>query len=80
MCWADEKKICFKVKGNGGGFRWIFQYYEKGSHSNKNYYYQYLFFIQCGRCIRIGIAEPYKKHLEHIILELDTWVQRECYL
>ena len=79
MSKANEKKICFKVKGNGGGFRWISQYYENERLSNKNYYYQYLFFIQGGRCIRIGIAESYKKHLEHIILELDTWVQRECY-
>ena len=79
MSKANEKKICFKVKGKGGGSRWICQYHENGSHSNKNYYYQYLIFIQCGRCIPIGIAESYKKHVEHIILELDTWVQRECY-
>jgi hypothetical protein len=45
------------------GPRLYSQYHEKQVKTDKNYYDQYLFFIQCEK-IRIRISEPYKKHLK----------------
>jgi sirohydrochlorin cobaltochelatase len=46
------------------------QYYESRHHSDKNYYDQYLFFIQCGRCIRIRIVWPYQENTQKTAFEV----------
>jgi hypothetical protein len=37
----------------------ISEYHEKRNNTDTNYYDQFIFFIQWGRCIRTAIAGPY---------------------